>query len=103
MSENKEKTEQHQTNEDVDSNRERPHGWKSKCDNNFCDILRLIAVFFSFCVVGGMVYSNGIIHAALLDRYNENVGLTSWAGALMTALMLLLGMNSIRPFLITKS
>ena len=56
-----------------------------------CGALKLVACFFSFCVIGGLVYGNGIIHSALLDRYGASIGVTSWAGALMGSLMLAAG------------
>lgn len=52
----------------------------------------LFASFGVFCILGGKMYAVGIIHAALLERYRESLSLTSWAGALHTALFSLGGM-----------
>jgi len=46
----------------------------------------LIASFWTFFMVGGTMYANGIMHVALMERYNESVSLTSWAGALHTGM-----------------
>ncbi|XP_053406873.1 monocarboxylate transporter 12-like [Mercenaria mercenaria] len=51
----------------------------------------LFASFGTFCLLGGSVYSVGIIQSVLLQRYKESVSLTSWPGALNTALMSLGG------------
>lgn len=67
---------------------------KDECCGNICTIVKLISVFGTFCVVGAVVYGAGIVHSALLDRFQASVGLTSWAGALMGALMLLSGRAS---------
>jgi len=42
----------------------------------------LIASFLTCFIVGGLMYTNGIMHVVLMERYNESVSLTSWAGAL---------------------
>lgn len=52
----------------------------------------LIASFGIFCLLGSSMYAVGIIHSVFLDRYGESVSLTSWAGALHTALYSLGGM-----------
>ncbi|XP_053406865.1 monocarboxylate transporter 9-like isoform X2 [Mercenaria mercenaria] len=51
----------------------------------------LLASFGTFFLIGNSMYAVGIIHSSLLDRYGEKVTLTSWAGALHTALMSLGG------------
>lgn len=51
----------------------------------------LVASFGTFFLIGNCMYSVGIIHSSLLERYGESVSLTSWAGALHTALMSLGG------------
>ncbi|XP_053406861.1 monocarboxylate transporter 6-like isoform X2 [Mercenaria mercenaria] len=51
----------------------------------------LFASFGTFCLLGGKMYAVGIIHSALLERYSKSVSLTSWAGALHTALFSLGG------------
>ncbi|KAL4232009.1 hypothetical protein ACF0H5_009587 [Mactra antiquata] len=51
----------------------------------------LVASFFTSFLLGGALYAVGIIHSALMDKYQESVALTSWAGALHTALPGLFG------------
>ncbi|XP_052771086.1 monocarboxylate transporter 12-B-like [Mya arenaria] len=46
----------------------------------------LIASFLTFCLVGAAIYAVGITHAVLLDKYGASVAVTSWAGALHSAL-----------------
>ena len=55
----------------------------------------LFASFGTFFLIGNSMYAVGIIHSALLERYEESVALTSWAGALHTALMSLGGKPSL--------
>lgn len=45
----------------------------------------MLASFGSFVLQGGAMYAVGIIHSALLDKYEASVSLTSWAGALYVA------------------
>ena len=47
----------------------------------------MFASFGGFCLIGGTMYAVGIIHSTLLEKYRENVALTSWAGALHSALI----------------
>ncbi|XP_052771980.1 monocarboxylate transporter 9-like isoform X2 [Mya arenaria] len=54
----------------------------------------LVASFFSFALFGGSMYSAGIIHNALLERFQASVGLTAWVGALHTGILLLGGLLS---------
>ena len=49
--------------------------------------MEMIASFGTFCLIGGTMYAVGIIHSTLLDQFNESVSLTSWAGALHSALI----------------
>lgn len=51
----------------------------------------MFASFGTFFLIGNSMYAVGIIHSSLLDRYGEEVSLTSWAGALHTAFMSLGG------------
>lgn len=51
----------------------------------------LFASFGTFFLIGNSMYAVGIIHSSLLERYGEKVSLTSWAGALHTAMMSLGG------------
>ncbi|XP_060585467.1 monocarboxylate transporter 12-like [Ruditapes philippinarum] len=51
----------------------------------------LFASFGTFCILGGLMYAIGISHSTLLERYNQSVAMTSWAGALHTALFSLGG------------
>ncbi|XP_045190962.2 monocarboxylate transporter 12-like isoform X2 [Mercenaria mercenaria] len=53
----------------------------------------LFASFGTFCLLGSSLYSVGIIQSVLLQRYQESVSLTSWPGALNTALMSLGGIG----------
>ena len=57
-------------------------------------VVKLVAVFLTLCAIGAFSYSSGIIHKILLERYDASVGLTSWAGALLSALMMVPGMTS---------
>jgi len=65
----------------------------------------LIASFWTFFMVGGTMYANGIMHVALMERYNESVSLTSWAGALHTGMFSLASKTTfftfvqVQPFL----
>ncbi|WAR22070.1 MOT14-like protein, partial [Mya arenaria] len=54
----------------------------------------LAASFLSFALLGGSMYSVGIIHNALLERFQASVGLTSWVGALHTGILSLGGLLS---------
>ena len=51
----------------------------------------LFASFGTFCLLGSSLYSVGIIQSVLLQKYKESVTLTSWPGALNTAMMSLGG------------
>lgn len=51
----------------------------------------VFASFGTFCLLGTSLYSVGIIQSVLLQRYRESVSLTSWPGAINTALMSLGG------------
>jgi hypothetical protein len=69
----------------------------TSCQNEFSDLDNgwawavLFASFGTFFLIGNSMYAVGIIHSSLLDRYEESVSLTSWAGALHTAFMSLGG------------
>lgn len=52
----------------------------------------MLASFGSFVLQGGAMYAVGIIHSALLDKYEASVSLTSWAGALYVAQCSLAGL-----------
>ncbi|WAR22064.1 MOT9-like protein [Mya arenaria] len=49
----------------------------------------LIATFLANVMFGGLVNCVGLVHAVLLERYHEVAALTSWAGALHSALFML--------------
>lgn len=51
----------------------------------------LFASFWIFCILGGAMYTVGIIHSTLLERYHASTFLTSLAGALHTALISVAG------------
>ncbi|KAL4231111.1 hypothetical protein ACF0H5_008694 [Mactra antiquata] len=51
----------------------------------------LLSSFGTFCFLGCALYAVGIIHSTLIDRYQQSLSLTSWAGALHTALISLAG------------
>lgn len=51
----------------------------------------VFAAFGTFCLLGTSLYSVGIIQAVLLQKYGESVALTSWPGAVNTAMMSLGG------------
>jgi hypothetical protein len=51
----------------------------------------LFASFGTFCLLGTSLYSVGIIQSVLLQKYKESITLTSWPGAVNTALMSLGG------------
>lgn len=55
----------------------------------------LFSSFGSYFLMGSALYAVGIIHATLLDRYEESISLTSWAGALHTALISLAGNHTL--------
>ena len=67
------------------------------CGSDGCDLfddldhgwawMEMIASFGTFCLIGGTMYAVGIIHSTLLDQFNRNVSITSWAGALHSALI----------------
>ena len=60
---------------------------------NFSDLDRgwswvvLAGAFGSFMLIGGTIYGVGIIHIALLERYKQDITMTSWIGALHSAMM----------------
>lgn len=54
----------------------------------------LISSFGTFCLIGSLMYAVGIIHSSLLDRYEESVSLTAWAGAIHTSSMSIGGNHS---------
>ena len=60
---------------------------------NFPDLDRgwswvvMAGAFGSFMLIGGSVYSVGIIHIALLERFKQDITMTSWVGALHSAMM----------------
>ena len=60
---------------------------------NFNDLDRgwawviMAATFGTFLLIGGTVYGVGIIHIALLERYKQDITMTSWVGALHSAMM----------------
>ena len=53
----------------------------------------MIASFGAFLIIGGSVYSVGIIHIALLERYGQDITKTSWVGALHSSMINIGGMN----------
>lgn len=55
----------------------------------------MLACFASFFLQGGAMYAVGIIHSALLDRYEGSVTLTSWAGGLFASLCSLAGKTKV--------
>ena len=58
----------------------------------------LFATFMSFVVLGGSVYTTGIDHTILLERFNESNATTAWAASLFSALSSLAGKISLlRP------
>ncbi|WAR22073.1 MOT12-like protein [Mya arenaria] len=54
----------------------------------------LLATFLGFALLGGSMYSVGIIHNALLERFQSSVALTAWVGALHTGILSLGGLLS---------
>ncbi|XP_052771976.1 monocarboxylate transporter 13-like isoform X2 [Mya arenaria] len=64
-------------------------------EQEFCDLdngwawVILLAAFLSFAHLGGSMYSVGIIHNALLERFQASVALTAWVGALHTGILAL--------------
>ena len=67
---------------------------------NFSDLDRgwawvvMAATFGAFMIIGGTIYGVGIIHIALLERYKQDITMTSWVGALHSAMMNLGGMTN---------
>jgi hypothetical protein len=53
----------------------------------------MLASFGTFCLIGANMYGVGIMHAVLLERYNESVSLTAWAGSIHIAFMSLGGIT----------
>lgn len=51
----------------------------------------MLACFASFFIQGGAMYAVGILHSALLDKYEGSVSMTSWAGGLYVSLCSLAG------------
>lgn len=51
----------------------------------------LLASFGIFTLLGGAMYTVGIIHSTLIERYNASSLLTSVAGAFHTALISMTG------------
>jgi len=47
----------------------------------------MFASFGAHIVSGCFAYAVGIVHSAILDRFQEDVTKTSWAGALFLCLM----------------
>ena len=47
----------------------------------------MLASFGSFLIIGGSVYVVGIIHLALLNRYQQDISTTAWVGAVHSAMM----------------
>ena len=58
----------------------------------------MLASFGAFLVIGGSVYSVGIIHIALLDRYGQDITKTSWVGALHSSMINIGGIHSFSRF-----
>ncbi|XP_052771070.1 LOW QUALITY PROTEIN: monocarboxylate transporter 2-like [Mya arenaria] len=54
----------------------------------------LVASFYSFALIGGSMYSVGIIHSVLLEHFQASVVLMAWVGALHTGIMSLGGLLS---------
>ena len=52
----------------------------------------LVASFGCFMLIGGTMYAVGIIHIAMLERYEEDISKTALAGALQSAVMSLGGL-----------
>jgi hypothetical protein len=61
----------------------------------------MLTSFATLCLIGANVYGVGIMHDVLLERYNETVSLTTWAGSIHTALMNLAGVASCMLYSIT--
>ena len=55
----------------------------------------LFATFMSFMVLGGCVYTTGVVHAILLERFGENNATTAWVVSLFCALTSLAGKVSL--------
>jgi hypothetical protein len=51
---------------------------------------------FGACVINGAIsYGVGIVHIALLERFQDHVGKTAWAGGLFASMQSLAGNPSI--------
>ena len=51
----------------------------------------MVASFGCFILCGGVTYTSGVLHSVLLNRYNAQVSLTTWASGLYTALICMSG------------
>ena len=55
----------------------------------------LFATFMSFVVLGGCVYTTGVVHTILLERFGESNATTAWVASLFSALSSLAGKVSL--------
>lgn len=51
----------------------------------------LFATFMSFVVLGGCVYTTGVVHTILLERFRQSNATTAWVASLFSALSSLAG------------
>ena len=58
----------------------------SDLDRGWSWVVMLVS-FGSFLIIGGSVYADGIIHIALLNRYQQDISTTAWVGAVHSAMM----------------
>ena len=47
----------------------------------------LVASFVSLMMIGTSIYAVGIIHIALLERYEQDVSRTAWVGSVHSAMI----------------
>jgi len=74
-----------------------PEHFEADLDHGWSWVV-LAASTMSFCIIGSAIYAVGITHSVLLDKYGESVALTSWAGAVHSALNTLGGTLSEHVF-----
>ena len=55
----------------------------------------LFATFMSFVVLGGCVYTTGVVHTILLERFRQSNATTAWVASLFSALSSLAGKVSL--------
>lgn len=51
----------------------------------------LVASFVEHCIAGFSLYSIGLFHIIFLDRFREDITLTSWISAVFLCLLSLTG------------